>query len=388
MKTIRKEHRRIKPFMVILIELLILAVVIVLPRFIPSKIADIYCRNIFPTVSVAGNIFTGIFQISLTENLIVTGAPMLFLLIIAFTVIVLIKCFGRGVGRFVYDVMKKVLVIAIIGGIIFQLMHGMNYQRTPVRKLMRFDNDDYSIEAYEEALHWAYVNMLDARRRLGEDFLGTAHLSEGFEMNVIHANYLVDELSEDYDLGLSQNFVRAKPVSMSKYWSLTQIVGMYDPFLGEANINTGYLDVTDFPHTLCHELAHAKGFASETDCNIIAALACTRSARADFRYAGFLYIYQDLFSVLYRNAVYNGGELPSFLDASQLAPVYRDLKAAGEYWEMISHMFMSDEIAEVSENANDTFLRANGEKGTVTYNVPEDIYVDYYMTYIKGASNA
>ena len=159
---------------------------------------------------------------------------------------------------------------------------------------------------------------------------------------------------------------------------------MYDPFLGEANINTGYIDITSFDMTLCHELAHAKGFGSETDCNIIAAIACTRSNVPEFRYAGFYYIYNDLLKVVYNNSVYNGRELPSFLEAKYLAPVYRDAKATNEYWDKINHMFMSQEIENMSENANDAFLKVNGNGGTAAYNVPEDVYVDYYMTYIKS----
>ena len=118
----------------------------------------------------------------------------------------------------------------------------------------------------------------------------------------------------------------------------------------------------------------------------ISAIACTRSYRADFRYAGYLFIYKDIFKVIYNNAVFNGGEIPSFIDDKQMAPVYRDLKASSDYWEMIEHMFMAEEISDVSHTANDTFLKVNGNGGTVAYNVPEDVFVDYYMTYIKDRS--
>jgi len=386
MKELRKKNSDVKTLLMAMIPLFLFVVIFFFPRFVPSTVADQYCRKVFPVIALPANMLNGCFHISLTENIVVTGGIFAFFLIIAFLVAVLRRVLGRGfVLRFILRVVSVLLIIATVGCLIFQLMHGMNYRRTPVKTLMRFDNSDYSIEAYNEALYWAYTNMIYARRELGEDYRGVAHMTSNFEEAVVHANYLVDDMSKEFNLGMSTNFVRAKPVSLSKYWSLTRIVGMYDPFLGEANINTGYLDITDFGHTVCHELAHAKGFASETDCNIIAAIACTRSYRADFRYAGYLYIYRDLFNVVYNNSVFNDGDIPSYIKYEQMAPVYRDLEASGEYWDMIEHMFMSDEIAEVSESANDSFLRVNGDGGIKSYQVPEDVYVDYYMTYIKNA---
>ena len=387
MKELEKKRYFLKTFLKVIVPLMLLAAVVIFPRAVPSNAADEYCRYVFPILALPANMMSGCFLFSMTENLVVVGGIILMISIVLFFVTVIARAVtGKHALRFALKVVSTVLIIAVAGGIVFQLMHGMNYRRTPVKTLMRFDNDDYSIEAYYETLYWAYTNMIEARRMLGEDYRGTAHLSSSFEEAVIHANYLVDDMSDEFDLGMSPNYVRAKPVALSRYWSLTRIVGMYDPFLGEANINTGYLDITDFGQTLCHELSHAKGFASETDCNIISAIACTRSYRADFRYAGYLFIYKDIFKVIYNNAVFNGGEIPSFIDDKQMAPVYRDLKASSDYWEMIEHMFMAEEISDVSHTANDTFLKVNGNGGTVAYNVPEDVFVDYYMTYIKDRS--
>ena len=132
------------------------------------------------------------------------------------------------------------------------------------------------------ALKWAYNGMVEARSHLGEDYNGIAHMSESFENSAAYANSLVNAFGEKYDIPVSKNYVRAKPVSMSHYWSYTHIVGMYDPFLGEANLNTDYMSIIEFPVTLCHELCHSKGYASETDCNLLSALACCSSTRADF----------------------------------------------------------------------------------------------------------
>ncbi|SCW54984.1 Protein of unknown function [Ruminococcaceae bacterium YRB3002] len=389
MKCVAKQ-KRLRPLVIkIVILLIILAAVVFVPRLLPGGAVDFYCEHIFPALSLPGVIINSMFMTSLTEMFVVTGSVILLLLTVAGIVVFTGKLFGKfggGARIFAAAVIKNILVTAVIAGIIFQLMHGISYRRTPAYDRLGTDNSDYSIEAYEEALRWAYYNMISARQKLGEDYNGVAHSSYTYESTVQHANALIDMFSDDYDLGMSGNYVRGKAVSLSRYWSLTHIVGVYDAFLVEANINTGYMDITSFDMTVCHELCHAKGYADETSCNIIAALACTRSVRPDFRYAGYYYIFWDLYEVIYNNAVLNDGEIPSFIDPTLMYPVYRDMAARNAYWDKIDSMFMSEEIVEISENTNDAFLRANGSEGTSSYNVPENVYLDYYMTYIKDRS--
>ena len=386
MKVLNKESHKLKAFLMIIIPLILLVGALIFPRFMDERSAEFYSRFIFPMVSLPGNIFSGMFHYSLTENVVVVGSIFIVVLLLCFIFLVIKKAlYNGGALRFVMKVVSVLLILATIMTVTYQLMHGINFRRTAVVDKLDLDENDHTIEEYQEAMYWAYLGMVSARSQLGEDQFGVAHMSTGFDETAGHANYLVDNFSDQYDLGMSTNFVRAKPVSLSLYWSLTDIVGMYDPFLGEANINTGYIDVTSFPLTVCHELAHTKGYGSETDCNIIAALSCIGSSRADFRYAGYYYIFMDLYTVVYNNAVYNGGDIPDYILSSNMAPVMRDAKADSDYWKKIHDMFLSEEISEISENANDAFLKSNGEKGTVTYNVPDNVFLEFFLTYVKEA---
>ena len=386
MKVLNKESHKIKGVLSILIPAILLVGIFLIPRFMGERTSEFYSRFIFPVVSLPGNIFSGLFHFSVTENLIVVGSVIGAGLFILFIGMIIKKAlYDGGTLKFIVKVISSVLIIAVAMSFVYQLMHGINYRRTAVMDKLDLVKSDHTIDEYQEALYWAYLGMISARSQMGQDQYGVSHLSSGFDELAGHANYLVDNFSAQYDLGMSTNFVRAKPVALSTYWSLTDIVGMYDPFLGEANINTGYLDAKSFPLTVCHELAHTKGYASETDCNIIAALACIGSARADFRYAGYYYIFMDLYTVVYNNALYNGGEVPGYLTSSNMVPVLRDMQASSNYWKKIHDMFLSEEISVISENANDAFLKSNGEKGTVTYKVPDNVFLDFYLTYVKEA---
>ena len=283
------------------------------------------------------------------------------------------------------------MIILIVGSVIFQAMHGINYKRDDIEKELKLtDKEELTFEDYCAALKWAYLGMIEARSHLGEDFNGVSHMQTSFENTALYACTLLDSFSEEYDIPLSKNYVRAKPVALSHYWSYTNIVGMYDMFLGEANINTDDMNVTEFPTTVCHELCHAKGYASETDCNLLATLACCSSSRADFRYSGFQRIFFDLYYMTEEIAAETGQVCPQYLYTPEMEAVFRDCEAYSDYWFSISdeiydiYEWSGVDIEDTSERVNDAFLKSNGEEGVVTYIVPDSLYVRFYLTHVAG----
>ncbi len=362
--------------------------------FVPRNVADYYCTNIFPYISKPMQSINMFFQYSLTENIVVCITPLLVIGLIIWSVILVKKFLGNGALSYLYKSFRNLLIIVLIGAVIFQAMHGFNYKRTHVYKALDMTEEELSYEDYCNALRWAYIGMIEARSHLGEDYNGVAHMQESFENSATYACSLIDAFSEKYDVPLSKNYVRAKPVSMSHYWSYTHIVGMYDPFLDEVNVNTDYMSIIEFPVTLCHELCHAKGYASETDCNTLAILACCSSSRADFRYAGYYEIFWNLYHVADEIAEATGEVVPQYPATAEMDPVYRDMRASVIYWRQIDNEVdqikqkLGIDIAETSDMVNDTFLKTNGESGVESYNVPDSVYVRFYITYVEGELDA
>ena len=69
--------------------------------------------------------------------------------------------------------------------------------------------------------------------------------------------------------------------------SQMDLMGIYFPFSMEANYNQDMYKAK-LPDTICHELAHTKGYIQEDEANFIAFMACDRSDNADYRYSGYL----------------------------------------------------------------------------------------------------
>ena len=365
----------------------LLGAVYYLPQVLISRdVADLYCSKVFPFVALLPNSFNSLFLISLTENIVVAGGAMLLFHIIRKAVLLIKTLIRRGAVPFVKDVYKllrNLLMIAICMMLVFQMMHGVNYRRTSIPEGMGLTREEHTYEEYAMALKWAYDGMISARMQLGEDYNGVAHMSTSFEQAVYDANALMNTVSNEYGYGMSGNYIRAKGVMMSHYWSYTNITGFYDMFLGEANLNTDYLDILYFPVTLCHEITHAKGYARESDANTAAVLACIRSPRADFRYAGYYAIFVDLY---YKTASYaeeEGKAMPISLSDPAFEAVVRDSEASRAYDETLADNPFTRLVERFSESANNTFLEANGQAGgTKTYIIPTSIYVDYFCLYV------
>ncbi len=107
-------------------------------------------------------------------------------------------------------------------------------------------------------------------------------------------------LGETYD-ALQSFYPMPKPLYFSDFVSQQYMLGYYFPFSMEANYNkVAY--VTNLPVTMCHELAHLKGYIQEDEANFIGFLACISSDDLLFQYSGYLsvlnYVNNDFYEAV------------------------------------------------------------------------------------------
>ena len=375
-----QRHKVLSVVIKILIPLL-MAGLIAAFYFIPNsslytrRIANYYSDHVFPKIALVGNYFTNIFMFSITELLAIVGVISLIVIFVCFIVMIVKNIKRKRFLKFLYRSVCVILaaILFVYGG--FQLMHGLNYKRDPVAVRLGLKTRERDINELYVVEAWAYREMIAARKLLGTDYNGVSHMMTSFPESVFHANALLNAVDDKYDFGLSDTFIRSKPVMLSSYWSYTHIVGVYDPVIGESNINVDYTCPYDMPITICHEMIHAKGYAREGDANFIAVIACILSDRADFRYAGYFWIFTSVASLLDNYDVFAVD--PDF----QL--IVKDINAANAYWDTKETGKVAQKVNEVSEATNDTYLEANGQEGgTDTYEVDSNIYVEFFYKYV------
>ena len=365
-------------------------------KILSQEVINYYSETIFPIIALPFNSFSGFFMQSITELFAVVGSGALLIYVIYFVIKSIVVAVRRGGRSFCKYFLTRIRILAsltLIGVILFQLMIGLNYSRTPMSVRLKldgvsFNGEGYSCEQYMEALDWAYFEMLSARSELGEDYNGVAHMCTSFDMAVYDANSIILGMDDYFYLGLSPTYVRVKPVMLSYLWSYTGITGFYCAFLGESNINVDYMDILHFPVTLCHEIIHAKGYSREYDANTAAVIACIESSRPDFRYAGYYYIFMNLYGITKEYAEHEGVSIPDYFSYPDFDMVRADIRASAKYDETLDWNELTNFINSFSEDVNDAYLKSNKQDGgTETYQVPPNLYVDFYYTYVPGAGN-
>ncbi len=167
--------------------------------------------------------------------------------------------------------------------------------------------------------------------------------------------------------------VRPKPVAWSRLFSAMEFTGFYFPFTGEANLNDD-CPAAFLPATICHELAHCRGVASEQECNFLGILAAVRSASAAYRYSGYLLGYVYLGNALYA-ADYDAWRA---IRDGMPEEVLRDLSYNNAYWARFE-----GPVGDTAQNVYDGFLKVNGEElGMRSYGTVVDMLLAYKKQFL------
>lgn len=250
--------------------------------------------------------------------------------------------------------------------LIYTVTCGINYYRQPFSKVAGFELKESSNE-----------ELLALCKELAGLVNETAPLLELDEegRSVVKGNVravsreAMERLGTTYSC-LSGYYPLPKPLVVSKILAVQQLCGIYSPFTIEANYNRE-MTPYNIPFTACHELSHLKGFMREDEANFIAFLACRGSDSPQFRYSAYLMAYIHSTNALYKNA---GAEVYQAVQETLCDTALRDLTANNVYWDQYD-----TKVAEVANNMNDTYLRANSQAdGVKSYGRMVDLLLADY----------
>ncbi len=180
-----------------------------------------------------------------------------------------------------------------------------------------------------------------------------------------------DRAEEKYPF-IDSFYSKTKEVMSGEYMSYARILGVYTYFTGEANVNTTPPDY-DTPYTMAHEMAHQRGIAREDEANFVAFLVCIGSEDAYIRYSGYLSVFEYVSGALY------DADREAYMQLSYPAGVYYDRLAYREYYKK----YAEAAVGEVSNKVNDTYLKAQGTEGRVSYDMVTTLAVSYYRHSVR-----
>ena len=274
--------------------------------------SDFYITYVFPIWVGTYGRFTGMFPFSVGEWLIVAGACLLLLAVILIPVRMILSILGkrnpeagklyrwkRRIAGYHYGFAWLLVVVAMIMSLnCFMLYHGTTFQET----YFPGEQDEYSLEELADAWNVVAVNCIRLSGMVERDergrvvYPGSVNAAgESVDM-ADKAREVMAQMGEEYPR-LKGYYPRAKAMFFSDLMCQMYMAGYYFPFSMEANYND-VMQVTNKPSTICHELAHLRGYILEDEANFISFLACTRSDDIFFQYSGYLevmsYLYQEL----------------------------------------------------------------------------------------------
>lgn len=209
--------------------------------------------------------------------------------------------------------------------------------------------------------------------QIDRDEQGTAVYSGYFIAESVHA---METMGQQYDR-LSGYYVTPKYLKCSEFFSQQYIMGYYFPFSMEANINS-VMYITNVAPTVCHELAHTKGFIFENDANMIGYLACIQSDDTFLQYCGYLsvlnYVNNDFYKSVNKSTYKKHVRISDRVADDNVFLTREDWQAVEK-----TAVVKTSTVKKVSNNFLNTNLKLNGvDEGIQQYNEVVNLLLDYY----------
>ena len=178
---------------------------------------------------------------------------------------------------------------------------------------------------------------------------------------------------------LAGYYPKAKTIHSSDFLSQEHMMGYYFPFSMEANYNKTMYEVNK-PATICHELAHLKGFIYEDEANFIGFLACVSSDDLFFRYSGYMSVLGYVENE-FRDSVNH--KASAYFEHPEIArSVYDDdLFLTAEAWEKVEEkaVIQTAVVKKASNQFTEATLKLNGvEDGMKSYSRVVQLLLKYY----------
>lgn len=263
-----------------------------------------------------------------------------------------------------------------IGGIlsvvffIFQLNWGLNYLREPLYNRLNFKKDTYTAAELYNFTEKLILKINEVHFSItNNDSLVVNNPKSKSEIKEI-AGAAYNELQKKHS-----QFKYKNPTVKHSLFSLPLaymgFAGYLNPITNEAQVNS-LIPKNTYPATVCHEIAHQLGIASEKEANFVGFLAATNATDAYYNYSGYLMALRYCLFEIYRNEP----DKFEILRASLNKGIMKDLKLQQDFWQ--SYQNWSEPFFKLFY---DSYLKANKqEAGIYGYNKVVLLLINYHLT--------
>jgi hypothetical protein len=189
---------------------------------------------------------------------------------------------------------SRVVFTFLLIYVLFNGLWGLNYDRKGIASQLQLTVKPYTTPELTELVGRIVVrlNDLDSLARLRRTELYSSR-------SLYNGAVLAYDSLAGRDVRFSYPSPSVKTSLFSGIGAYIGFSGYYNPFTGEAQVNT-VTPVFTQPYTTCHEMGHQLGYAKENEANFAGYLSARSSPDAGFRYSAYFELYQYAASELYR----------------------------------------------------------------------------------------
>ncbi len=349
--------------------LIVLALLIRALAYFPTEVERYYTRGVYPVISTAQRLLLGWVPFSLGDLLY----GLLLLALIYQLGQLLMGLLRRKLTKTTLLVLlQRIFFLLLFGYVGFNLLWGLNYNRPSlaitlglkIRQPTGLELDTLATDLMhklDQSAAQVGPEDWDSLRRKKRLFSGAINSYETYPSTQPALRYLIPSV---------------KPSLYSYPGNYLGFQGYYNPFTGEAQVNTTIPPFLE-PFVTTHEIAHQLGYAREQEANFIAVLVCDRSIDPAFRYS----MYLDLF-------LYTLGEIA--LKDTARARLYKERAPRQAQDDIAAYRTFLREHRNPLERAvmwlYGEFLRANNQpNGKYTYNEVVSWVIAYRRTFGRSS---
>ena len=347
-----------------LILLVSLAVLIKIFSLFPQAVEFYYSDNLYPLISKTQRIILGWIPFSIGDIVYFLAGLYLLLKTIGFFKRVIHKKTSR---QYFLHVGKKLLMVGLLVYVLFNFFWGLNYNRIGIARQLQLKREEILTADLVNVMQQIVfrINLLDSQAI--ENRLLLTKKKNLFNSSVMS----YDTLSKGNKL-FKYSHPSVKPSLYSYLGNYMGFTGYYNPFSGEAQVNTT-VPVFIQPFTTCHEIGHQLGYAKESEANFAGYLSASTSANPSFRYSAYFDLYLYGRRYVYMLDSIKGKELDNQLNPA----VKNDIKYLRDF--VKQH---ANPVERIIDRVYSQFLKANEQpSGRVSYSEVIVWVIAYYKKY-------
>lgn len=345
---------------------LVLAILIYILSFFPVIIESYYSSFFYFFIADSQRVTFGWLPFSFGD--------ILYTFVIIYILILLTQCFKCILKKqicwqlFARGCLKLIKILLWVY-VIFNVSWGLNYNRLGIAHQLNLNETQYSTEELKDLTCDILEKMNESRLALGDS-------NYQYPTNTLIFQQAFDAYKQTKSSFSFLNYQHfsVKPSLLSAVVSYAGYSGYYNPFSGEAQLNTDLPKFT-MPFVTCHEMAHQLGYASESEANFVGYLAASNSDNKLFIYSAYFDIFMSANNELFGKDFY-----AAYLNLKQVnSLVKNDRKAYRAYL-----TGKQNNLQPVFSKLYDQYLKANQQKsGINSYNEVVGWLINYKKKYGK-----